>query len=792
MERRHLGVEKRVTYATALGSGRFVNADVSLLIDGIPVLHASRKGLVHPLDNVTNPPDAGLISVDSIMPGSLSIGMSQLDLSKMAVPPGNGAAGIRIDSPKPDGGWNRWFETQRGPFTQLSSQATESDTILNVDLSVDVFNIGDVIYCNREAMLVTDVEPGTLEVVRNYCALRLAKAATHQQGALISTVPQNLMGREAELRIWPSLDPADSIVMRYLFMAGSPERHLNKGMWSLDFSDIARVFSRKVAIGFRGSALALGTFGSQGSGTGAIATLNLTPTDNFREFTADPSTEPVELGCIALTGPAGGFIAPIVGYDDDHNPTITNVPSFGEAQFPGPPLTGTAFYQASPDGQQNQIQMRRCYVLQGPPLLDLIRLATSDTGLQQNGAHDVLYGQSSTATSTDGRLSEDNEIRFGAAIPASMIAIPDDDDPLMSEMSPGWCRVVMEEENFLDVLCDAMLAINCIAYVNSDGQLAFKRLDSAYSTDPVTLHITRDHILVPETEFTSRNDESQVVHTVAIKCNWDPIQKVFLGTEILKDAQLQETYREVSATFQTERKGLVTANPGRGATQIAMGIQAPLADFASITSQMDRTLYRRKRMRIYTLVLPFVLGSQLACGDRVSLTFEQFIDFAGNSLSSFPCDIWSVAPDINKGTITIEVHELLAGKLVSPTVQVASWDNGTKTFTLVAGSMFQPDSTPGQWFAVGWKIRCIQWAMPLGSVVSGVLTIVSVTDTTIRVTGTVGFTPAASDLIVEASYNNADNTTANVMQSAAQRDYLFLANSAALLGSGNAAADKWG
>jgi len=93
---------------------------------------------------------------------------------------------------------------------------------------------------------------------------------------------------------------------------------------------------------------------------------------------------------------------------------------------------------------------------------------------------------------------------------------------------------------------------------------------------------------------------------------------------------------------------------------------------------------------------------------------------------------------------------------------------------------------------VGWKCRILdKSATPPFSTASGVLTVAAVTDTTVQFTGTVGFTPAAGDILVQAQYDNADSTVQNT-SSYAQRDYAFQADANARLGSSDAQADEWG
>ena len=67
-----------------------------------------------------------------------------------------------------------------------------------------------------------------------------------------------------------------------------------------------------------------------------------------------------------------------------------------------------------------------------------------------------------------------------------------------------------------------------------------------------------------------------------------------------------------------------------------------------------------------------------------------------------------------------------------------------------------------------------------------------VTSSTVTVTGVVGFTPAAGDILVQAQYDDADNTTTNAAQLVAQRGHVFGSDANWRLGASDVEADKWG
>lgn len=195
-------------------------------------------------------------------------------------------------------------------------------------------------------------------------------------------------------------------------------------------------------------------------------------------------------------------------------------------------------------------------------------------------------------------------------------------------------------------------------------------------------------------------------------------------------------------------------------------------------------------LRKYRIKLPWRFHT-IVPGDVVSVTHEALSDFAGSYLSGTKLEIVSSGSlDLRNGTVEFEAHETWTGKLISPTGKVSSWVAGTKTITLAASAKYGGSTTPGNYFAAGWVVRvCDYSSSPRFSTVSSPHTISSVTATTIVLATSPSFTPAAGDIVMQASYTNATNTTTNSAQTLAQRGYAFMGGSTYRLGSEDA--DVW-
>lgn len=774
-----------MTLETALEAGPNPVVEYTLLIDGIPVLFGTKAGLVHPLDNVTNPPAGGLTSVDAIDVESLQLGELRFDYNKRMAPPSEGSGEIII---RPE--WQRWFELRTSPVARLTSKIDEDDTVITPNRAV--FFEDDVLFCQRETMLVTENNSGALTVTRNYCALPNNKAAAHQGSSEIRSVPRHLYGRAAELRIWPSTDPADSRTLRYLILAGSPVHAKKDGVWQFDFDTNMRRFDKKVATGFKGADLELATLTTIGTGVAAVPAIICVPSDNQREFRCTSELD----GSIAVGINGEGFIADILS--NNPNPIVSNPVGF--ASVPGFQGSGNLLYVAPTDDNQKPWSLRRCYVFTGNPLQCMIQVLLSDCGqLTNHPTYDTLFGLTSTATTVAGRLSSgDQECRFGAAIPADLIEIPDDDDPLMTEVVAGFCFVLMDEMNALEVIWECCSAQNLIAYINEDQKLAFKKMDTGYPDDVVTTTLDADTILHDETEPTSVDDESEVIHTASVQCNYSVFRREFLGKTIVKDFDLVETYRDAGGTsgigtLEVVRRSLLCALPGQRVEQITYGIPGANAlDVQTLLQMLDRELVRRRSIRKYTTTLPAKCMT-LRIVDRASLTWEHFIDFAGGTVSGFAADIMAIRFDVQNGHIITELHEVRTGKLIAPTGRIHAWNAGLARMTLLSDSEFGGGTTPGDYFSVGDVVRILDYSSsPQYSTMSGALAISAKTASTVTVTGAVGFVPADGDLLVLGGYDEATGTVVNVAQSQKQHDYLYMADANGLIGSSNAAADRWG
>ena len=781
-----------MTFAADLAAVNHHSVDVTLFIDGIPILFGTRAGIVYPTSGggITNPPAAGLASVAAIVPGSLQFDATRLDYDTMMVAPTSGGVKIRFNSPGDATVWDTYFMRRTATKCELTGDATETVTSLAVDNS-DAFSANNPIYCNRETLLLTAVPTSTSMTLdatlgRNYCALAMAQKAAHKTGAVVSAAPLYLMGRMAELRMYLGQDGNTSAVVKLLVLSASPAKNKAEGVWDLQFDDAMRIFDRKVCVGIKGSDIDSGTLDNTSV---ADVVLEAYVPKETREFGTATN-----VGHMMFTGENGPpDLVEIYDFDG-------TTPRFRSESF------FSHLVVNAPDGRMKPKRMQRCYVFTVQPMLAALQILLSDRGRGLNDAtYDVLFGMTSTGGSSgsaNNRLETDEvECRFGAAIPAALVDITAL-EAFLPRMAKGWYFVLHQEMSLLDVLEEVAWAYGGYWFITQEGKLSFKLLSGEpnATTYAASKTITESDWL-PNSSLTSVDDEADIIHTVETKCNWDPFAAAFTVTANAIYEQERETFREVKGVLHVQRRGLSLSFPGAPATNRGLGGRyagIPPQEFAV---SMDRIFVRRSRgLRRYALRLPLKY-IQLQPGDRVQLTSTQLSDFVSqySTLSAFVCEVVSVKLDIGDKTVSpveVEVNEVWASKRVAPTLQVASWDAGTNTATIKTASRWEdsPGTAAEIWFAVDWVVRFIDYSDRANDTSSGPHTVTALDSGahTVTVGSAPSFVPAVDDLITLDTYDSAADTTANGAQGLAQHDYTFQADATNSLGAGRAAGDIWG
>jgi hypothetical protein len=771
-----------MTYASTLAIGQTVQAEAGLIIDGIPILFGTKADLVLTTSSIfVSGAPASLTSNDALARNSVGVEGLELNTKMGMVPPGG--ASLRIRS----GEWDRYFERRRALATgttkaRLTAAMTASATSCTTS-AAGVWSVGDVIYVDREAMYVgalTSSDPSTL--TRNYAGLAGTKAARHQAGARVSKSPRTLLGRYAELYLW--INEVDSTLLRRLKLTNVRwDGKTNE--WVLTFKDAMALFDRVIAKGLRGTTL------SEVAVSGSNAELVKVGSTWDEEWLATGSAD---YGSAYLTNGQDYVVAPIQSFSAGNDPRIPweyRVSSF---------LDTLGLYNNIED---QGVTMRRVYVLSRYPMVAALKVLLSDRGDGNNNAtYDKLYGRTSTGGGAGETLGAyEEEIRFGAAIPEALLDMTTlTSTELLTDPGIGEFRYVLGangEEKLLDFLAEVAWHLQGFWFINSSGKLSFKRLSGVYAATTVAATFTEDTVLGirRETPYDAVDDETEVVTSIKLKCNWNPAKKGFDAEVNLIYPRTAETFRDIGQAVEFERKTCLVNAP-TAAGSLPLGSVG--ATVQEVQSALNRRFFRAQNgLRKYTLILP-IAYHQLQPGDNVRVTRDGLKAFDGSSVSSMLLEIVKQGSiDLKTGLVRFEVVETWSSKPISPTGKVSSISGaGPYTVTLATNTKYGGGTTPARYFAAGWKVKFLdQSVSPPFSTESGTMTISSITsDTVLVMTGTIGFTVAAGDILVQAAYATGNDTTTNAAQTLAQHGYSFQGTTGFALGTGTppAQADEWG
>ena len=760
-----------MTFQTALEAGPGVHGlEAVVIIDGIPVAFATRSGIAFNRngDEWLGSAPTSLTTVEALATEGARVDGSTLNHSMLVVEGGGFSCTLKSDLR-----WDKYFDRRRSPKTRLVEDLDTTETGVDVQSSSG-WTAGDVLYVDREAILVGTVGSNTFTgCTRVYAGLPGQMLHAHGAGAVVGSAPRTHGGRMAEL--WLYLAGNWRLERRLVVDAVQWDGVLNA--WRLTFKEAVQLLDRQIAVGLDGVAVSSFTLA----------------------YSADAQPRTLiglVLGAeVLVTTTSGGALHVVLSVESEggtFTPTLLEVVSIDT----GAGILYVPWSRAIDDAVNRPgatTTVRLVVRLNGSPALEALRVMLSTTGQGDNSAtYDDLWGNGSSGSSavvTAGSY----ERRFGAAISvdlvdvASFVAFGD-------VGGEGFCYWLgaSGQENLRDFLED--VCRQCGAYLAViDGRFTMVQMTGVgeYTTIAATLS-DEDGTIGTDTALDALDDESEAIHTVSIQCNVDPLDGELKGTINIRDQRTYETLRDSAPAEEVTMRGLVVSRPERGYAPANYSIIP--ADLSALVARTNKILWRRQNgLRKYKLTVPFKFIT-LKPGDVVRVTCAALRAFDGGSLENQPLEVTGTSGfDLaDPSRIVLEVSDTWASKPTSPTAKVASWNAGTATATLTTSHRFGGAAAPARQFALGWKVRfLVATATPPFSVASNVATVSAITDATITLTGALGLTPAAADLLVQANYDNADNTTENT-SGLAQRDHAFAADGNGRLGASDANADEWG
>lgn len=773
-----------MSYTSALQVGKSTRAHACLVIDGIPVLFGTRSGLTLDTTSVFINGPTSLTSAAAMLEVPTLDGQ-KLNFDSLVVEPG-GAKVVLRRSPA----WDKYFQSRR-PGTRLT-QALNGTQISSFSVaSNSTITAGQVAYIDRECVLVDALDgPQGIELVsRQYCTLVTNRESTlHTIGSFVSPVPPSLIGRSAELHVWSS--ETDSTLLRRLIL-----KHVQpdnaRGVWELSFEDCMALYDKKVASGYDAAVVKRTAYNNSSSNPTVTIDVNDDP-----QFA--PTVGGVD-GAVMVRHGGYAFIGDIASYDGN-NPQVSMLEFAGVTGPQGGSPYFSLFVNSNID---DDTTARRVYVLTGNPMTALLRVLLSDRGDGDNSAtYDVLHGVTASGTGGGDALSAyETERRMGAAIPSAMLNLSTSGDGLLNpsvlnEATSGFAYVLGHdgEESLLELMRDVAIHHQGFFYNNNEGKLSFKRLAGTYPSTTVDAALTETNVL-RISSLVSVNDETEVVHTIGVDCNYDPGNSKFLGKVNVRYARTHELYKDSGRELIVKCRAFMVQEPQLSLPLYAYAYGVAPTTLADLISRFNRQFYRRQSgVRKVKVSVPWRY-STLVPGSVVTLTHSGYDALNGSAFTGEKMLVTAVDKlDIATGVVDLQLEEVWTGKPVCPAGRVSSWSGGPpQVATLTSSSKYGGGAIPGDYFAVGDKVRIFDYsASPPFSTASAVLTVSAKTSTTVTVTGVVGFTPAAGDVLVYAQYDDADNTADNVAESISQREHAFLSDAGWTLGTSVVSFDFYG
>lgn len=748
--------------------------DVTVFIEGIPIVFGTRAGLVHPMtdmDGNTLTNMGATTSVSALVLEDLDIGESKLDWDLLIMQPASLSWAIPSHST-----WNRYF-MRRLP-DDFNSSATYAMVNVGWPYSFSASSagyVGRMLYCNRESMLVTANDLGNYRytVTREYADFPGTRAY-YGDGSVFQWSPVMWPGRRCEVRTWIG-GVTHSVI--YGVIQASPSFDKATSRWTFQAKDTLSMLDRKVAVGFSGGDC---TAQFRATAVGGVPGVDVFPTASWLDEIGNDTAE--EPGHMLVTDAEDRVaVAPIVQFNGSGTSvTLTASDLFVDVDI------------------ETICKARRCYIFKGSPMRAALTVLMSKaggnsqsvtiTGTEQPTG-DRLFGQvKDTSVSADSALAFGQEKRFGASINKIFLDVWSNLDTgdiaeAAREHVMGWAYVLglSGEEDLIGFLSEVAHAHRGFWFRNYKGQISFRLLRTdvpGFSPSGMQVFTATDEHLLPDGSWVSLDDESEAIGTQTIECNWHPIEGKHQATFNLMDMRVHELYRERANNTKAQRRGLYVQVPGQPRLDLPAGFNITPVHFDVVRTQMERiATYRNGGLRKYNIRLPWTF-SRLQPGDRITLTSDHLLDFTGDgeTLSAFKVMPLQVRADPKRGVVDAEVVEVRTGLILPPVLEVLSYDGGTFTITFKTGGTLEwdetnnaaptdyVDSSAGSYSSVFEQLVLLdESASPPYSAVSAIASgAVSMTANTLTLAGAPSITPAAGDLVTVLFASPPPNTASNI------------------------------
>lgn len=653
-----------------------------------------------------------------------------------------------------------------GTRTKLVSSINASQTTITLTSTAMA---GLTVYCDRETIVI-----GTHSGSGVYAGCTRAAHGSlgqhHRAASIVSTTPRHWLERRAALAqvyLDDSLDAGSRAgIHRVGFLTKSPE--FENGAYSLTFTDFSTILSRPLLSGFKPITVSAENITA---GEDTVAGLGAGEHE-FITFTVP------DIRQLALSGDDTGHIKIEAGGSSSIYRLRTPFAGDSVTVYHADRIAGDldlSFAELATG--EHEVTLHQVEVVYGRAGHQALQVLTSEYGDETNGDWDVLPGRPPSDVSTSSDVSAK---RVGAGIPQSWVDI----DAWLSIPGESFVTYIDETTTLADFLGDEILwRTGGHLYITADGKLSWRRDDPA-APRSLAQEITLEDDTIAAAVF-SVDDEEGVIGRAVIECNYVP-GIGYTKTQEVAFHDLADIYEQSMPQLELKSKSLWIGDAPSGQ------IVSPPTPYDTIVGMFDR--YRA----IAALggvkgrfPLPWRRHLDFRITDRFALSSSVLPDHEGGEGGSRVFQVTQVERQYQEGVHQIAHREVPRGWLNAPAAFVESYSAGTVAFKTTGRFAHLWDTSPGQDFAAGWKVRIYDFSAspPYGASSTATVTAVGTNSIVIGVT-TPPMTPAADDMVVLED-TPGDTGTENANQGADVEDFAFGADADLVLDDGRAG-PTWG
>lgn len=608
------------------------------------------------------------------------------------------------------------FSPRRRRSAYLTADLATGDTTVNVT-STSQFSSSLVAYIDAETVIFTGTTGTTFTTCTRgaYDSIAQSHFGDTERGSGVYTQPPQWKGRRVYLTSY-FVDPdgsttSDLARTEGIYTIEAPPRSMGGGKWELRCAELSdEMYSKKIGLGLKEVEV------------GPEARLAQVPTTNRLLIElGEENTPSFHVGdyttqVIVRTTDDEALCRDLVEVDTT---LFTMTLDTEEYAIPAVGLGGAATF-----GLAGQVKsLRQVAILRDSPSQIALMLLTSRVGDAANGTYDVLPGRART-------IEGGPEWRMGAGILAAEV----DSGAFLSvgKSTADWSYVVDSESTVGDFLFEFCLHTNSVAYVTRAGQLSVMTLAESSNASAMTIDSS---LIVDEEPLQVEYDEDAISPHIALRCNYDPLTKQYVGEVTMHDTELSARYPNTDDALDLSSKSIVIAGRPIGTVRVHGGLQGiarPTVPQDAVAAKLRRIQVSEGRGRGYVSGRFHLPVMALGLGSVVELT-ATVPDLEGNTaVATKLARVIELGPRWDECEADMKLQLLDKLYVIAPGVRIASAAGAV--LTLVSNG-FEAQGSGGAYFADGMPVQV--WDVSGATKVSR--TVLSTTLTTVTLSSAPGF-----------------------------------------------------